>query len=441
MIQGTVHGRLPSPRALLWGWDDDPDTLERLQKLFPTWAVISDLDQVRQAEYDVVIANGVSTARVTTELFVVAFDGGNFGACHVVVPGWSWAEGHASVRRSMPTIAREFVIPGGLPDNLRQLVRLQLLPWAESQDQNASLDVIGIGTQHGLDVIAFRPFLATTEPRMLAGSFRRAADRAECWAFPFSVSDPVPWVAAALAEWQEVDPERFPVSPGWEHGAAWTTAAEDRALQAVEEARFRHEHLLQEAEKAIGEAEAALAEARAEGDAGRRRLLVAQGGDLVAAVVQALELLGFEVQDMDELWPTGDKREDLRVRDPGRSGWEAIVEVRGYTKGAQLNDLMRISARFAPRYSQDEGRFPHGAWYVVNHFITQEPTNRPGVLASNAAEVAEFANGMAPGLVINTVDLFKLCQDVERGAVTATDARRALVGSTGLFVPPVADTD
>lgn len=201
-------------------------------------------------------------------------------------------------------------------------------------------------------------------------------------------------------------------------------------------AKDNYDQRVQEAEKAVAEAEEALATARAKADAGLRRLFVAHGTDLVAATIQALELLGFEVRDMDEVWPDGDKREDLRVSDPTVAGWEALAEVRGYAKGAQQNDLIRIAARFVPRYMQDEGMPPAAAWYIVNHFRSQDPMTRPRVLAPNDAEVEEFAKGLAPGLVIDSVTLFQLCRAVERQELTAAEARSALVDATGIFTGP-----
>jgi hypothetical protein len=128
-------------------------------------------------------------------------------------------------------------------------------------------------------------------------------------------------------------------------------------VEAVERTQQEHVAVVKAAEQAAADAESRLAEVRAEADSGLRRLLTAQGDDLVAAVAQSFESLGFKVRDMDEEWPKGDKREDLRVQDPARGRWEAVIEVRGYTKGAQQGDLLRIS-RFVTRYLKDEQRLP-----------------------------------------------------------------------------------
>ena len=438
MIEGTVHGRRPSPRALLWGWDSQPETLEQLKKLFPTWAVIRSPADVRQAEHDVLVACGQGITSISDHLYVLSFDGNDFGVpWHAANPAAHRNE-YERVRYVAETIAREFVVPNQLPDNLDQLARTQLLPLVESLSDKPYFEFT-VGSRvvsGGLEEIRLRPFLATTEPRVLAGSFTRRGGKSECWAFVTPVSDPVPWVAAALEEWQQQNPERFPAAPQWEHGPSWRTAAEDKAAETVDKAKQERVAVVKAANDVVGEAEAALAAARLQADTGFRRLLTAQGPDLVAATIQALESLGFKVQDMDSVWPDRDKREDLRIQDPTRGDWEVLAEVRGYARGAQLKDLMRISARFVPRYRDDLGRPPHGAWYIVNHFVAQDPTSRQRVLASNDAEVDIFAEGDPPGAVIDTIRLFELCRAVERGTITPDDARVALVEARGIFELP-----
>lgn len=62
----------------------------------------------------------------------------------------------------------------------------------------------------------------------------------------------------------------------------------------------------------------------------------ADGDELVAAVADILSSLWSGVRDMDaERAPGTAKREDLRLTLGGRPGWEAIVEVKGYTKGTK----------------------------------------------------------------------------------------------------------
>jgi hypothetical protein len=132
---------------------------------------------------------------------------------------------------------------------------------------------------------------------------------------------------------------------------------------------------------------------------------------------------------MDRETPENDRREDLRVGLRG-SEWCAIVEVRGYKGGAQVNDLMRIE-RFATRYAADVGKPPDSRWYIVNQFVGRDPDQRPPMLESNPVELADFAE--AGGLVADTTEIFRLARDVESGVLTQESARRALLDCRGRF--------
>jgi hypothetical protein len=171
-----------------------------------------------------------------------------------------------------------------------------------------------------------------------------------------------------------------------------------------------------------------------EADRGRRILLTGQGDVLCEQVAQTLEAFGLEVERMDPNWPVGDKREDLRIRDPSTALWVAIVEVRGYRKGAQLTDLIRLHSRFRSRYQADVGELPNATWLITNHFIDDDPESREAVLRSNQAEIDAF--GADGALVIDSVDLFRLGSAVIAGRISKVDARKALVAASGKFTPP-----
>ncbi|MBW3669793.1 MAG: hypothetical protein KY443_11345 [Actinobacteria bacterium] len=211
------------------------------------------------------------------------------------------------------------------------------------------------------------------------------------------------------------------------------------ALRSLDAAKEQRDRALRTLDAEVAQREAELEAKRAEADRGPRRLLTAQGDDLVQAAVGALTDLGFEVLDMDTVWSEGDKLEDLRVRLPG-GDWTAVVEVRGYAKGAQQRDLLRIG-RFVLRYLRELETMPDAAWYLVNQVRSQDPASRPKALASNDPEIAEFSEGESPGLVIDTVELFKLWQAVVHKRVSQEEARTLLTGSAGRFQAPSSDED
>ena len=102
--------------------------------------------------------------------------------------------------------------------------------------------------------------------------------------------------------------------------------------------------------------------------------------------------------------------------------------IRGYKRGAQLNDLMRIG-RFVTRYLQETSKLPNSAWYVVNQYIEQDPDARPSSLSSNPREVETFKEDN--GLIIDTRLLFRMQMKVRSGEIQPQDARAKLINATG----------
>jgi hypothetical protein len=295
------------------------------------------------------------------------------------------------------------------------------------------------GGQAELEVVAsdavssIAPFLTTRKGEILAGSFARSATGSRCWALPSEAldGDPAAWVAAAIREWQELSPSRFPTIVDWTTSSRWqTTEEQDLAarLNAIVEERTAMIAALVEQARAISDE---LATATEQADNTVRRLLTAQGDELVDEVLSALGDLGFKVSNMDDHWPSNDKREDLRVSDPEDPEWIAIVEVRGYRPGAALRDLQRIG-RFSKRFARDEGRVPDAEWYVVNHFLNDPPDTRPLPLAGNDAEIDDFALG--DGLIVDTRDLFRLHRRAIAGTMSPKSARDLMKQSRGRLV-------
>lgn len=238
-------------------------------------------------------------------------------------------------------------------------------------------------------------------------------------------------MAVALESWRERSPEQFPTGPSWQSRPDWRTNVESRLADAA--AGLESEWLM--ATRAFESKRAELQErqdeARQQADEHERALLTAQGDQLVGQVAVTLGELGFVVTDVDAtVTSAGDRREDLRLEDSGRPGWIALVEVRGYLRGARLNDLLRLG-RFVTRFVADEQRMPDAVWYVVNHSMTSDPDARPAPLASNPGEVKTFAED--GGLVLDTRVLFKLLKAVRTGDVTAEDARQLLREATGVL--------
>ena len=436
-----IYGERPRPRAIITGFPED--VANRLVSLFPTAEIVDDANVVHDTDFDVLVVRRGS-AVVAPHLFVIAFSCQRFGHVTFSDPylrtrGGTYTKGDLG-KSGKRVAAREFAVPDEAPAGVRRLVDTVLHPVIDRRRDHAYfvLEVAGSALIRWGDVHEIRPFLMTRDRLVLACEFDRAGGQAQCWAFADDVDDPVPVVQAALARWADVAPDRFPRIEGWEQSSAWMTPEELSALRSLDAAKNQRERELQLLDAEVAQREAELEVKRAEADGGPRRLLTAQGGDLVHSVVDALSDLGFEVQDMDEVWSEGDNLEDLRVRLPDRD-WTAVVEVRGYGKGAQQKDLLRITGRFVPRYMKDVGKAPEAAWYVVNQFLSDDPANRPKALGANEPEIVMFAEGESPGLVIDTVELFKLWQAVVDKRVSQEEARSLLTTSTGRFEAPSSE--
>lgn len=423
-------GIKPQPRALFQGLSDGE--VDELSGLFPTSRVINHLDEVRQAEWDVLITkNGCwPEAHVFTLSFgarrVVDVDGG-YGADE----GYSWALDYSGYSK-----ATEFVFPDDLPAGLARLIETDLLPKVKQREKNAVVCsdwVYGNGAGSGarpVEYLNFKKFLSTTERNHLAGSVSRNGGRAEAWSLPFADLNVVAWVKAALKQWHKKDPIRFPINPGWEHQSEWMTQVESELAGKIDQLlQERHAYLAQ-SEGQERQLRAHLQQATMAADSGERRLLTAQDESLVEAVAAAFRELGLETQDMDQVFPANDRREDLRVRVPGDTEWVAICEVKGYYKGAKINDLLKVG-RFRARFIQEQQRAPGACWYVVNSYVQDDPTVRGKPLGANSEEVETFAED--GGLVLGTADLFRLLMAVRTGKLSAADAQSRLRKATGVF--------
>ena len=199
------------------------------------------------------------------------------------------------------------------------------------------------------------------------------------------VSNLSAWFRAFLYDIHKIDPARVPQPPPrLSQPSDWYTPEEkdlsDRVLQIeseIERLAEEHDRLREE-----------LAEEGEKADQGPRRALWADGDDLTDAVSNLLTDLGFEVRDMDSELKQGEpKLEDLRLTLQGTSGWEAIVEVKGYTRGTRTNDARQIREH-RDHYFGEKGRPPNIAVWLSNPHRTIDPSSRlaPDQNVKEAAE-------------------------------------------------------
>ena len=181
---------------------------------------------------------------------------------------------------------------------------------------------------------------------------------------------------------------------------------------------------------------AALLAAGHQADQGIRRLIWADGSELVAAATEVLIDLGFSIRDMDTELEHGDpKREDLRLRHEICPDVEAIVEVKGYTNGVRTNDARQIREH-RDRYIAETGRSPDLTIWLANPFRGQDPASR----SAPGSNVGEAAGNVGAVLVLAS-DLYLCWTLVAAGDLEADEVVKSFTESApGLWDPPFSTT-
>jgi hypothetical protein len=433
-VSWELFGAKPRPWVVLLGLDEA--VVEELTPLFPTCIAVDSISEVRLEEWDLLITGSGAPNPTSIQgfplitvgsIFILAFGGMEFGLPHKRVELNSTV---SQIGTRSEVVASQFMVPQGLPSAVKKLVEQDLVPKALERTRHPVIAETAQGAfQRNLNLNEILPFLQTSQGEILAGSFERENPPAECWILP-SYASPTLWARLAASQWEAVAPERFPPQADWKSSPTWRTPAEAEVLAAKQTLEEERERVLSELAAREVELDLQAEARRIEAERKERLLLTARGEELVGIVKLALEQVGFSARAMDEVFPKGDLREDLRITSPEGRNWEAIVEVRAYNGGASVTDLMRLQ-RFAQRYETDEQHPPNACWYIVNQLIGQDPATRPQVLTSQPDEVAYFIETYS-GLLIDTAELFKLWLHVQSERLTADSLRTKLMAMRGV---------
>jgi hypothetical protein len=427
-----TYNNKPRPRVLLE--DIDESIAERIRSLVPTSMPVSENEPVYGNEFDVLITS-VTRVRRDQHMHVVAFGSTLLGS--VQPPeGETYSVPPAMALESSASLATEIYVPDDIKGELGALVQNLLVPFFIDKKWKPALRVTGVVPQHnsafpiasGRDVIQWcRPFVVAGDGSVLAASFKRL-DGGQLWALPRDCPDPEAWVAIALKEFRELDPERVPALPAWWENTEWATTDQRTTRELISRLESERERIVRKLDQQLMNAREDVVRADEAAIKGVTRLLTEDGDGLVSAVKAALERFGFEVDDMDEHFQEGRRREDLRVRDPSFAGWEALVEVKGYSRGASVNDLARIT-RWAMLYSADnQGHLPDAQWHIVNAFRGLDPAIRPQIIPDDD-DLRDFTTD--GGLLVDTRQIFKLLRDVDEGRIDSTGLRARLRNTCG----------
>ena len=236
------------------------------------------------------------------------------------------------------------------------------------------------------------------------------------------------WFAAFLSDIHETDPERVPQPPPrLSNPGDWHTPQERALAAEVAVIEDKIERLDDERDRRKTE----LAAEEERTNKGIRRAVWADGEDLVEAVAEILDDLGFTVHPMDAGLDQGEpKREDLRLTHEDRVGWEAIVEVKGYTGGTRTTDARQIREH-RDRYISDRQREPDLTLWVANPHRRADPSFRP-TPDGNVKHTAEIT-GIVHALA---TDLYMQWLQFASGSLEADQVSQSLTNAApGLWAP------
>ncbi|MFI2298395.1 hypothetical protein ACH5AL_06065 [Actinacidiphila glaucinigra] len=331
------------------------------------------------------------------------------------------------IRSSADHISQEIMRVRGLPERIATLTHEKLEPVLKARESHTHFEE---GFHRGTGaIVPIEPFIATPDGKILAGRYKRS-ERSEAWLLPYDAADIVAWVSAALAEWHGLAPDRFPGVPDWSAKPEWMTPEERLISAEIADVENQRQATLARLSQLDRDLRTRLTDAKEKADRYERALLTTQSEELKQAVIKALTEIGFSVTDADEAAAADDHLEDIHVADPDQEGWIALGEVKGYVRGARTEGLTQF-LRFNMRYAVRTGSNPSACWYIVNQFLARDPSTRQPALHGKDEDVHAFGQGN--GLVIDTVDLFKLISRVRDGVLTAGEARKLLRESTGKF--------
>jgi len=216
------------------------------------------------------------------------------------------------------------------------------------------------------------------------------------------------WVEVIVSQWGQLDKDGLSSIKDWTSSPEWMVVEEMQILSQIQDLEQKRKQSVIEINKQIGELSTKLALLKVKADSSQRRLITAQGPELVEEVALTLERIGFNVIFVDELIGKKEpKREDLRLKhvDKGGEEWNAIVEVRGYARsGGTTADLLRL-ARFTNLYEKEIGRKPSKLIYIVNGQLELLPSQRQEPLVSAPEDLEIFAE--SNGVLIWSIDLFR----------------------------------
>jgi len=415
-MNGKIGGQRPRPRVALLG-SFEPDDMEHFEHMFPTiWLAknIVDLeDMVDVREIDLmIIAKGIE--------YIGDWLNTTHGICFSdLIDNLPGPTSNTYLEITSTAETEEYLFPDvPLPisrrrgadfndlDSVRRWPRISL---TYSQIETTKLATAkAIFNRSGIICE-----LQTNSP--LAIYFLREDTNLGVGWFPSLDKNLSAWVELLVTEWAQTDKDAFPYFRDWTESREWMVAEEEEILSKIEDLKKKKQETVNKIDKQISELSTSLATAKLNANKGRRRLITAQGPELVDEVMKALNEIGFKVMPVDDqIADNKRKREDLRLSHSGKMGekWNAIVEVRGYARSAGKTDDLQRLGQFAKLYQKETGQFPDKLIYIVNGQLElTQPSQRQEPLAPQPDDLEVFSD--SDGILIWSIDLFRALKTTE----------------------------
>lgn len=410
-----VYNSRPRPRVLLEALP--ADLAQELAALVPTAHIVQEGEEVHETEYDLLVTCAADAGKRKRHLHVLSFGATQLDS--VRPPKGLESFGWYVTVRSRRTLAREVTITPAADGEVRSLIERTVvanMPLGEKYAWDLPA---------GGDAVTLMELGTEGLPYALLWS-RASEDGARMsLVLPPETTDHRAWLVWFLRSLNKIDPDAFPGDPDWTRAPSWSTAGTQTMHDELQKLHEERSKLLAELDERERAAASQLEEARAADKVGYQRLLTADGDELESAVQNVLTEFGFTVQNMDGHHDqvTKAKLEDLRVSDPEDPEWIALVEIKGYTKGAKTNDVTQILGRPMRAYILETGREPSTVWHIVNPERTVDPSTRKDAIPS---DLDLEALTEASGALIETRQLFLALRDVQAGKLDAPAIKLSL---------------
>ncbi len=262
---------------------------------------------------------------------------------------------------------------------------------------------------------------------------REGSNLGVAW-LPNEIFNRAKWVERICVEWGKIDPVTFKNIGDWATKEDWMIPEEVNILNEINNLKTQKEKSNSEYENKINQCFSRYLKIKKDTDESYRKLISSQGKDLVEIVCEILKLFGFKVTKMDEqLAPEKPKKEDLRISFTNDTGinWEAIVEVRGYSKSTGTTaDIQRLY-RFSNQYLKENEKNPDKIIYIINGQIEMPPQQRQTPFESSPDDIEVF--GENNGLIISTIVIFNILKLFLSKKILGKDLRKLIEKSSSIL--------